>query len=122
MSIQWYPLQLFVRRLELVIPLAVSFLISVGLCVWVIVLARHIKEPVFLHYSIELGVDASGTWHQMLILPIGLVLVSLGFAALANGLVLQARKFAVLVAYASPLIILLGAWCVFLLLRVNGAV
>lgn len=122
MNISWYPLQLFVRRLELIIPLVVSFAISVGLLLWVAIVGRTIKEPVFLHYTIELGVDAAGSLYEAFALPILLIIIVLAFTALTNALILVRRPLALVVAYTTPAIILLGAWCVYLMLRVNGAV
>ena len=122
MEITWYPLQLFVRRLELVIPLGISLALAVALTVWVAVVARHIKEPVFLHYSIELGVDAAGTAREALMLPLLLVIFVIALTACTNALVLVRRQFALLVACVTPAIVLLGGWCIYLMLRANGAI
>ncbi len=116
----WYPPQLFVRKWEVVTPLAVTLVSMIALIIWIEVALRHVAQPLFLHYSVELGVDSVGSALQVLLLPIAVILAAVINTFLTNLLLLSARPLALMVAWSTVPLAGLAYWLAWLVLRVNG--
>lgn len=116
----WYPWQLFVKNKAAIIPLALSALVVVLTGVWIALRLRGVAEPIFLHYSVELGVDAVGNrWRAGTSAVLGVLIVAT-HTLWSNYLFLTARSQALVVAYATvPLSAALAAFAA-LVLRANG--
>lgn len=121
MSLSWYPWQLFVRKWEMIAPIAFSVLISIVLSIWLEVSLSRVPQPVFLHYSTDLGVDALGSPHLALLLPGLLLLITTINGIGGNLLMLWRRLVALVVLWSLVPIAMLALWFGILILRVNGA-
>lgn len=117
----WYPLQLFVRKWEVVIPIVVSLVVAIILCLVLTYKLQRVPQPVFLHYSVELGVDALGSPFFALLLPALLVVSTLVNAALANTLMLTNRTAALTLLWTLVPMMAAAWWFGMLIIRVNGA-
>jgi hypothetical protein len=121
MSLSWYPWQLFVRKWEMIAPIAFSVLVSVVLVIWLEVALSRVPQPVFLHYSTDLGVDALGSPHLALLLP-GLLLLLTVINGLGGNLLILWRRFvAIVILWSLVPFAMLALWFGILILRVNGA-
>lgn len=121
MKLAWYPWQLFIRKKEVVIPVVITFVIALVLSVWLELKLQRVPQPVFLHYSIELGVDALGNMYTALLLPGALLLALVINTIIANILMLSARTVALVLLWNTIPLSLLAFWFGMLILRVNGA-
>lgn len=101
--------------------LVVVILVSGALVVWLIKAGKTVPSPVYLHYSVELGVDDVGGIWGLLGLPVALLLCGLLNLVGANFLLLRERMLAPLVALSNLPLAVLALWFSYLLLRVNGA-
>lgn len=117
----WYPLQLFVRKWEFVAPLMVSFIAMVVLTGYEELALRHVPEPVFLHYSVELGVDSVGSALSALLLPLTVMGIIIVNGILANLLLLNQRSVALVLAWSTVPLAALAFGLIELVLRINGA-
>ncbi len=121
MTRAWYPWQLFVRKWEVVFPVAFTIAIVIALAVWLEIGLSRVPQPVFLHYSAELGVDALGNPHLALLLPGFLLLVLLINLVLANVYMLSVRTVSLVLLWSCVPLAALTFWFGMLILRVNGA-
>ena len=120
MSISWYPWKLFVRKWSVLAPLVVSAVAALALGGWMYAALRHAPQPVFLHYSTELGVDAVGPASRVWFLAALVFFCTVVNALAANMLMLSSRRIAYIVAYASVPLAALAWWLGFLIVRLNG--
>lgn len=121
MSIAWYPWQLFIRKWEVTVPVAFALAIVVIISIWLEYALSRVPQPVFLHYSSELGVDALGSPHRALFLPGTLLLVVLVNAIIGNIFMLSSKTVSRLALWTPVPLALLALWFSMLILRVNGA-
>ncbi len=119
-QIQWYPWQLFVRKWALSVPLALAGVLVLLMGLWLWLGLRTVNEPIFLHYSVELGVDAIGSRARGWWVVLMAALVVAMNTVVSNALLLSARTQSYIIAYATvPLVLALMA-AVALMLRANG--
>ncbi len=121
MSLSWYPWQLFVRKWEMITPIAFSVIMSIVLSVWLEVSLSRVSQPVFLHYSTDLGVDALGSPYLALLLPGTLLLLTIINGLAGNVLLLWRRLIALVFLWSLVPFAVLALWFGILILRVNGA-
>ncbi|MCX6781416.1 MAG: hypothetical protein NT003_04890 [Candidatus Magasanikbacteria bacterium] len=121
MKYAWYPLQLFVRKWEVVVPVGITAALVVVIAGWLEYALSHVPQPVFLHYSVELGVDSLGSPHTALVLPGILLLILIINTTLANVLWLSTRPAARVVLWSSVPLAMIAFWFAILIARVNGA-
>lgn len=109
------------RKWWVILSLATVVVVSAVLFVWLWRAGRTVPSPVYLHYSVELGVDDVGSRWGLLGLPVALL--AAGFLNLigANFLLLRERMLAPVMAMSNLPLVLLAIWFSYLLLRVNGA-
>lgn len=116
----WYPWQSFVTKKEVIIPLGVSTLIIIATAVWMYVKLRVVVEPVFLHYSVELGVDAVGDRLRAgSLVALGVLIIG-AHTLWCNYLLGVSRMQAQIVAYATVPLAIAIVGCAALVLRANG--
>ena len=121
MSLSWYPWQLFVRKWEMITPVAFSVVISIVLSIWLEVSLSRVPQPVFLHYSTDLGVDALGSPHLALLLPGTLLLLTIVNCLGGNVVMLWKRLVALVMLWSLVPFAVLALWFGILIIRVNGA-
>jgi hypothetical protein len=121
MKYAWYPIQLFVRKWEVVVPVGVTFAFVIGIAGWLEYALARVPQPVFLHYSVELGVDSLGSPHTALVLPGILFLILVINTTLANVLWLSMRPAARVILWSSVPLAICALWFAILIARVNGA-
>lgn len=120
MKISWYPWQLFFRKWEVFVPIGVGLAGTVGLIIWMYLNLRTAPQPLFLHYSVELGVDEVGKLIWAFVLPGVLFLCLLTNTLLANLFMLNSRfQSRILLWSTLPLVIIFWIWAG-LLLSING--
>ncbi len=81
---QQYTLKLFFKRLQVIILLSIAGASNIFSWIWLLWHIRPTEDPLFLHYSVLFGVDLTGPWHSVFVLPaIGLAIILLNtyFAA-----------------------------------------
>ena len=118
MNFSWYPWQLFVRKKEVVIPVALALLVAFVLTFLLEYKLQRVPQPVFLHYSVELGVDALGSPHLALLLPAVLLAYVFINTLIGNVLLLTSRTAALIVVWHLAVAAL---WFGLLVIRANGA-
>lgn len=121
MTRAWYPWQLFVRKWEVMIPAALTAAVIIILAVWLEIGLGRVPQPVFLHYSAELGVDALGSPHLALLVPGTLLLVLIINIVCSNITMLSNRIVSLVIVWSSVPLAALALWFGMLILRVNGA-
>lgn len=121
MNISWYPWQLFIRKKEVVLPIGIVLIGVLGLGIWLEVALQRVPQPVFLHYSVELGVDALGNAHTALLLPAFVFTVLLINTLIANVLMLSQKAAALLILWSTVPLAAIAIWFGALILHVNGA-
>lgn len=77
-----YPIKLYFKRPANLIPLVVSLALNLFTWGWLLFYIRRQNDPVFLHYTVLFGVDYTGDWYQVFVVPLG------GFFVLVLNMVL----------------------------------
>lgn len=121
MTRSWYPWQLFVRKWEVLAPLIFTLIVIVALSLWLEISLSRVPQPVFLHYSTDLGVDALGSPHLTLLLPGALLFFALLNTIVGNLVMLSYRAIALVLIWVCVPYSMLALWFGYLILRVNGA-
>ncbi len=116
----WYPLQLLIRKWEVVAPLVCAVLGALLLGVFSEFTLQSVPQPVFLHYSVELGVDSVGSRHFVLTLPSIVLIITFLNALLANLFILNHRAVALVLVWNTPVLTAFAWGLALLILRVNG--
>lgn len=102
-------------------PLAGAGIGSIALLVFMLLRLKQITPPLFIHYSIELGVDAvGGKFSAVLISVLALVFVVINIL-ITNIFLLQEKTVARVVAWSTLPIIGFAWFCGALIVRANGA-
>lgn len=102
-------------------PIAISLVAAIALCFVLTYKLQRVPQPVFLHYSVELGVDALGSPLFSLLLPAALAVAALVNAAIANMLMLTSRASALTLLWSLVPLSAAAWWFGLLIIRVNGA-
>lgn len=121
MTRAWYPWQLFVRKWEVMVPVAIAIAAVIALSIWLEIALLRVPQPVFLHYTAELGVDALGSPHLALLLPGFILLVTVINFVLANMFMLSLRTISLVLLWSLVPLVAFACWFGILILRVNGA-
>lgn len=66
-----YPIKLYFKRPANLIPLVASLTLNLFTWGWLLFYIRQQDEPVFLHYTVLFGVDYTGDWYQVFVVPLG---------------------------------------------------
>ena len=66
-----YPIKLYFKRPANLIPLVASLALNLFTWGWLLFYIRPQDEPVFLHYTVLFGVDFTGDWYQVFLVPLG---------------------------------------------------
>ncbi len=114
--------QIFARTGDFFIPVIFSVVVAVAYALWLPITLARVPQPIFLHYSAELGVDALGTPRQSLYLPLFLFIVTVVNALVGNSLMRHAEQktAALIMVWMLVPFALCVAWFGILMLRVNG--
>ncbi len=66
-----YPIKLYFKRPGNFVPLIISGLLNLFTWGWLLFYIRKQEDPVFLHYTVIFGVDYTGDWKQVFLVPLG---------------------------------------------------
>lgn len=66
-----YPIKLYFKRPGNFVPLITSGLLNLFTWGWLLFYIRKQEDPVFLHYTVIFGVDYTGDWKQVFLVPLG---------------------------------------------------
>lgn len=121
MNISWYPWQLFIRKREVILPIAIVLVSVIVLAIWLELALQRVPQPVFLHYSVELGVDALGNAYMALALPIFVFASLIINTVVANILMLSQKAAALLLLWSTVPLAAIAFWFGLLILHINGA-
>jgi len=72
-----YPLKLYFKHPANLILIALSGGINLFIWGWLLYYIRKQDDPLFLHYTVLFGVDYTGEWYQVFIVPLGGLLILL---------------------------------------------
>ncbi len=99
-----YPIKLFIKKLPMSSLLGATLILHVAVWVWLAWYIRPQSGQIFLHYNVLFGVDLTGDWYEVFLLPlVGLVIIVLNtFLAL---LLYNKDRFASLVLLTTTLIV-----------------
>lgn len=64
-----YPIKLYFKRPANLIPLVASVALNLFTWGWLLFYIRKQTDPVFLHYTVLFGVDYTGDWYQVFVVP-----------------------------------------------------
>lgn len=70
-----YPLRLYFKHPANLITISLSLVINFFIWGWLLFYIRQQEEPLFLHYTVLFGVDYTGEWYKVFIVPLGGLMV-----------------------------------------------
>lgn len=77
-----YPLKLYFKRRANLVTLSTSLALNLFTWGWLLFYIRSQTEPLFLHYTVLFGVDYTGNWYEVFLVPLT------GFAVFLINLIL----------------------------------
>ncbi len=66
----FYPAKLYLKHLPILVLLLSGLFLNLVIWAWLLWNIRPQPDPVFLHYTILFGVDLTGPWYKVLVIPL----------------------------------------------------
>lgn len=73
----FYPAKLYLKHLPISLLLLAGLFLNLLIWGWLLWNIRPQADPVFLHYTILFGVDLTGQWYKVLVIPLSGLLILL---------------------------------------------
>lgn len=89
-----YPIKLYVKHPATAIFVSAGLAVNAAIWVWMLTSIPPQSEQVFLHYNIFFGVDAIGSWGEILSVPISGLVILLANGAIGWALFARDKYFA----------------------------
>ncbi len=70
MTFSPYPLKLYLRRLPNLIMFIVTILCNLAMWFWLLWYIRPVEDLIYLHYNILFGIDLTGPWYRVFLVPL----------------------------------------------------